>query len=90
MSKRRANKGSFKPGFDPRRHKLTRTDCWLGYAVTYVNHPELREWLRMKVRCYYAERDRKEKEVLEITISFNEPQEREPLLAGYSEDEVPW
>lgn len=51
--KRRANRGSFKPGPDPRRHLFTRQECWLGYAVAYIRHPELREWLRMKIRCYY-------------------------------------
>ena len=50
---RRANRGSFAPGPDPRRHKFTRQDCWLGYAVCFIRHPHLREWLKTKIRVYY-------------------------------------
>lgn len=56
--RRRANSGSFQPGPDPRRHVFTRQDCWLGYAVCYIKHPHLRHWLRRRVRCYYAQREK--------------------------------
>ena len=57
-SRRKANKGSFRPGFDPRRHKFTRQHCWLGYAVTYIKHPHLRDWLRMRVRCHRTKKEK--------------------------------
>src|SRR5262245_20949368 len=62
--RRKATAGSFRKGPDPRRHAFTRQECWLGYAVCYIKHPHLREWLRMKVRCYYSrkEKDYGEKE----------------------------
>ena len=56
--KRRANAGSFKRGPDPRRHTFTVQDCRIGYLVAAIKHPELREWLRMKLRIYYHERSK--------------------------------
>jgi hypothetical protein len=50
----------FRKGFDPRRHIFTQQDCWLGYAVCWIKHPHLRDWLKMRVRMYYAERERRE------------------------------
>jgi hypothetical protein len=58
--RRRSNQGWFKKGFDPRRHVFTRQDCWLGYVVCYMKHPDLRRWLRLRVRCYGAKREREE------------------------------
>jgi len=58
--RRKRNRGWFKKGHDARRHTFTRQDCWLGYVVCSVKQPELREWLRIKVRCYYADRKREE------------------------------
>ena len=56
--KRKANRGSFQKGFDPRRHVFTAQDCRIGYWVAAIKHPELREWLRMKIRIYYHERSK--------------------------------
>jgi hypothetical protein len=54
--KRKGNKGSFRQGWDPRRHRFTPSDCRVGYLVAAIRHPELREWLRMKIRCFYQAR----------------------------------
>src|SRR5437588_680216 len=75
--KRRANKGSFKRGPDPRRHVFTPSDCRVGYLVAAIRHPELREWLRMKIRCFYWERDCR-----------NTPQEVEHLTEAPIQDEA--
>ena len=60
--KRRATPGSFKPGPDSRRHVFTTSDCRIGYWVAAIKHPELREWLKMKIRVYYHERSKYGKE----------------------------
>jgi hypothetical protein len=52
--RRRPNAGSFVPGPDPRRHKFTKQDCRIGFWVCAIKHPELREWLRMKLFIYYG------------------------------------
>jgi|ERR1051326_5132535 hypothetical protein len=61
-AKRKANRGSFRPvsvaGPDPRRHVFTPSDCRVGWLVANILHPELREWLRMRLFCYYSERRR--------------------------------
>src|SRR4051794_23275119 len=53
-TQRKATPGSFKLGPDNRRHRFTQQDCRLGYWITCIKHPHLREWLRMKLRCYYS------------------------------------
>ena len=60
--KRKATPGSFKPGPDSRRHVFTISDCRIGYWVAAIKHPELREWLRMKIRVYDHERSKHGKE----------------------------
>ena len=44
MMKRKANKGSFKPGPDPRRHKFTRDECvdgfWAAIESIMARYPE--------------------------------------------------
>ena len=56
--KRKATPGSFKPGPDSRRHVFTPSDCRVGYLVAAIKHPELREWLKMKIRVYYHRRSK--------------------------------
>jgi len=53
---RRATPGSFKKGADPRRHVFTKQDCGLGWWIANILHPELRDWLRMRLFCYYSSR----------------------------------
>ena len=48
------NKGWFKKGTDARRHIFTTQDCRIGWWVANILHPELREWLRMRLFCYYS------------------------------------
>jgi hypothetical protein len=59
--KRRPNAGSFRPGPDPRRHKFTASDCRVGWLVANILHPELREWLRMRLFVFYSQKERKER-----------------------------
>jgi len=54
--KRKATAGSFKPGPDPRRHRFTPSDCRVGWWVANILHPELREWLRMRLYVFYSSR----------------------------------
>ena len=54
--KRAPNKGSFKPGPDPRRYKFTPTDCRVGWLVANIKHPHLRDWLKTRLRCYYHQK----------------------------------
>jgi hypothetical protein len=56
--KQKRNPGWFKKGHDARRsmYRFTAQDCRIGYLVAAIRHPELREWLRMKLRIYYHER----------------------------------
>lgn len=56
--KGRANRGSFRPGPDPRRHKFTAQDCRIGYWVAAIKHPECREWLLLRIRIYYSNKER--------------------------------
>src|SRR5262249_53558540 len=53
---RKATAGSFKPGPDPRRHRFTLSDCRVGWWVANILHPELREWLRMRLFVFYSSR----------------------------------
>lgn len=61
--KREANRGSFRPGFDPRRHRFTPGDCRLGYLVTMLGltertrDPAVRVWVRMKVSIHNRKKD---------------------------------
>ena len=59
--RKRKNKGWFRKGHDPRRHKFTASDARVGWLVANILYPELREWLRMRAWCFYSERKRKEK-----------------------------
>src|SRR5262249_32215944 len=54
--KRKATAGSFKPGPDPRRHRFSPGDCRVGWWVANILHPELREWLRMRLFVFYSSR----------------------------------
>lgn len=58
-----ANSGSFKPGYDPRRHVFSKRERQKGYdvAMNEAKMPSrLRAWLRKKIRRYYQElRERK-------------------------------
>jgi len=58
--KKKRNPGWFKKGQDARRstYRFTIQDCRIGYLVAAIRHPELREWLRMKIRIYYHERSK--------------------------------
>lgn len=57
--RRKPNPGSFKPGPDPRRHRFSREECRLGLMIAYATAtPEVAEWLRLKVKTYYAEKSR--------------------------------
>jgi hypothetical protein len=54
MKKR--NPGSFRPGFDPRRHVLSRAERQKGYqmATRLAKMPSrVRAWLRNKIRRYH-------------------------------------
>ena len=62
--KRKANRGSFQKGFDPRRHVFTAQDCRIGYWVAAIKHPELREWLLRLQSSIAAARERGEGLVL--------------------------
>jgi hypothetical protein len=55
---RKLNPGWFKRGFDPRRsrYRFTAQDCRLGWWVANILHPELRDWLRMRLYIYYWEK----------------------------------
>ena len=43
MMKRKANRGSFKPGYDPRRHVFTRAECqdgfWSAMDSVFIRYP---------------------------------------------------
>jgi hypothetical protein len=57
---RKANSGSFKPGFDPRRHSFSKAERQKGYRVATQEKrmpSRLRAWLRKKIRRYYQRRD---------------------------------
>ena len=58
--RRKPNPGWFQKGFDARRSSycFTPSDCRVGYLVAAIKHPELREWLKMRIRCFYHERSK--------------------------------
>jgi hypothetical protein len=57
--KRRPNSGSFRKGPDPRRHVFTRDECRLGLMIAYASAtPAVAEWLRLKLKTYYQEKQR--------------------------------
>lgn len=56
--KRKANRGSFAPGFDPRRHVFTTAERQRGYAQALAGHgkctdPRVAAWVWRKVRSHY-------------------------------------
>jgi hypothetical protein len=51
-----ANAGSFRPGFDPRRHVFTASECRVGWWVANIKHPHLRPWLRKKLFAHYHQK----------------------------------
>jgi hypothetical protein len=61
--RRKANRGSFRPGFDPRRHVFTPGDCRLGYWVVMLQltprtkDPVVREWVRQRVAIHNRAKD---------------------------------
>ena len=56
---RKPTSGSFRKGPDPRRHVFTRDECRLGLMIAYATAtPEVAEWLRLKLRTYYSEKQR--------------------------------
>ena len=60
--KSRPNKGSFKPGYDPRRHRFTRDECRLGLYVAYANAtPDVKRWLLRRCLIHYREKNRGKK-----------------------------
>jgi hypothetical protein len=81
--RRRGNQGSFKAGPDPRRHVFTRQDCWLGYAVTYIRHPHLRDWLKLRVILS------KRKDASHTSIFFTEAEGVDPD-PSFSEEAIPF
>jgi hypothetical protein len=64
MAKRRKpNKGSFRPGPDPRRHVFTRAERRLGYyRALRINDNDIdtAAWFYRKVRGYYRAKIRAE------------------------------
>jgi hypothetical protein len=56
--KRKPTAGSFRKGPDPRRYRFTPSDCRVGWLVANILHPELREWLRTRLRCYYHRKEK--------------------------------
>jgi len=63
QKRRKGNKGSFKPGFDPRRHRFSTGECRVGYWVTMLGltprtkDPAVREWVRTKVCIHNRSKD---------------------------------
>ncbi len=60
--KRKANRGSFRPGYDPRRHVFTRAERRLGYLRCLTGYgkcsnPHVCAWVWRKVRSYYRSRN---------------------------------
>ena len=56
--KRKANRGSFAPGYDPRRHIFTTAERKRGYAQAFGGHGKCADvhvaaWVWRKVRGYY-------------------------------------
>src|SRR5215472_19185323 len=52
----KANSGSFKPGFDPRRHVFSKAECRKGVliATRLAKMPSrVRAWLGNKIRWHY-------------------------------------
>jgi hypothetical protein len=64
--RRQANRGSFRPGFDPRRHSFTTSDCRLGYWVTMLGltqrtqDPSVRAWVRRKVLAHFSRKENRQ------------------------------
>src|SRR5436853_5467350 len=91
--KRKRNPGWFKKGFDARRssYRFTAQDCRLGYWVAAILHPELREWLRMHIRCYYHERSKRDGHATQEEDRCRAPgRDGEPAGSGAGDDDVPW
>jgi hypothetical protein len=80
--KRRPNAGSFRTGPDPRRHKFTASDCRVGWLVANILHPELREWLRMRLFVFYSAKERKER--------FHGQAQTAGRAGGGGDNEPPW
>ena len=57
--KARRNRGWFLKGYDAccSTYRLTPQDCRIGYLVAAIKRPELREWLKMKIRCFYYRKE---------------------------------
>jgi hypothetical protein len=59
---KKANRGSFRPGPDPRRHAFTRAERRRGYrnamAATLGRDIHVHAWLFRRVRGYYRARRR--------------------------------
>lgn len=59
---RRANRGSFQPGHDPRRHFLTREERRRGYRAALeklADNVKRQAWLLRRVRGWYRARRRR-------------------------------
>ena len=79
---KKRNPGWFRKGHDARRsqYRFTKQDCRIGWWVANILHPELREWLRMRLYCYYSSK-RKE----------SNGQEENGAAAGTtSDDDIPF
>jgi hypothetical protein len=83
--RRQPNKGSFAPGPDPRRHVFTPSDCRVGWLVANCKHPHMRDWLKMRLRCYYHRKEQQHKEAALVTA----PTPPTTTLE-YAEDDIPF
>src|SRR5437016_5038699 len=100
--KRGPTPGSFKPGPDPRRHVFTPSDCRVGWLVANILHPELREYLRMKLWCFYGGRARRAKEKAHgakkkrrargprARVAGDDTRDNGVYAGGYSDADIPF
>src|SRR3954447_26887405 len=89
--RKKRNKGWFKKGHDARRsnYRFTKQDCRMGWWVANILHPELREWLRMRLYCYYSQRKRSNGETCEETGNGGSPVVAVVGTDGEADD-IPW
>jgi len=40
---------------------FTAQDCRIGWWIANIRHPELREWLRMRLFCFYSSKRKEER-----------------------------
>lgn len=56
--KKKRNPGWFKKGHDARRYRFTPSDCRIGWWVANIRHPELRDWLRVRLYVFYSRKEK--------------------------------